>query len=361
MKIININLKKCKYKINITDCLSNKLLLSNLKNFNKFMIVTDTNVSKLHLDSLLNKLKFLKIKADYLILPNGEKYKSLKTLNLIFDELLKKFHNRKTTLISLGGGVICDLVGFAASSYLRGVNLIHIPTTLLAQIDASIGGKTGVNHILGKNMIGSFYHPSSILINVKYLYTLPKREFFSGLAEIIKYSIVLDKNLFTWLELNINNLISLKNEYLLNCIYRCCEIKSKIVILDENEINNVRTVLNFGHTYGHAIESYMKYSKWTHGECVSVGIVMAMYSANLINNFSILNIKKVKNLLIRAGLPTYPPQNMSIKSYLKYMYRDKKNTSNKIKLILPKSIGSYEIKDIEEDIIVQTINNSKYL
>lgn len=261
-------------------------------------------------------------------------------------------------LIALGGGVIGDLTGFAAAIYQRGVRFIQIPTTLLSQVDASVGGKTGVNHLLGKNMIGSFWQPSSVIIDINFLKKLPYNELVSGMAEVIKYAIVFDEKFFHWLEENIKNLLLLDNSLIPYCIKKCCELKAKIISLDERE-NNFRALLNFGHTYGHAIEAHSGYGNWLHGEAISVGMVMASRASEIMGFLNKTDYKRILSLLKKTGLPIQGPKNMSAASYLPYMMRDKKVISGEIRLVLPISIGKAKIySGIDKNVILNSIKFS---
>ncbi|QJC30076.1 3-dehydroquinate synthase [Enterobacteriaceae endosymbiont of Plateumaris sericea] len=357
VKTILVKTKKHNYPINIGfDLFKTPYLFSNFKHGDQAMIVTNQKIFTLYFKKLSDILQYIGIKLDYIILPDGEKYKTLITMNIIYSSLLKKLHSRDTTLISLGGGVIGDITGFAASSYQRGVKLIQIPTTLLSQVDASIGGKTAVNHDLGKNMIGSFYQPNAVMINLNYLDTLSKREFSSGMAEVIKYSIIFDNIFFSWLEKNIDKLFNLDQKSIKYCIYKCCKFKSKIVCKDENE-KNTRVLLNLGHTYGHAIESETNYNgKWLHGEAISVGIIMSCITSEKLNLFSNNDTIRIINLLKRCNLPVQNPKFMNTKKYLKYMFLDKKVHNNKIHLIIPVKIGKVIINNnITENIISDSI------
>lgn len=326
-----------------------------LTNGNHVMIVTNDCLAPLYLDLMIQQLQKIGMKTDFIILSDGENHKSITSLNQIFTALLTTYHSRDTTIIAFGGGVIGDISGFAASSYQRGVRFIQIPTTLLSQVDASVGGKTAINHPLGKNMIGAFYQPSSVMIDLHFLHTLPKREFSSGLAEVIKYGIIFDTIFFSWLENNIELLLMLDYKTLSYCVRRCCEIKANIIAIDEHD-QNQRMLLNLGHTYGHAIEAYMGYGNWLHGEAISVGMIIAMQTALNLYQFSNIEFKRVKTLLKRAHLPVVGPKNMKPEDYLLYMLRDKKNTSGKIRLIIPIRIGLAEIRsDIDHNMIIQSI------
>lgn len=224
----------------------------------------------------------------------GEQYKTLESLDLIFTALLKANHGRDTSIIALGGGVIGDIAGYAAASYQRGIRFIQIPTTLLAQVDSSVGGKTAVNHKLGKNMIGAFYQPCAVIIDTLTLTTLPKREIHAGLAEVIKYGAILNDEFFTWLEKHITNLVALEQQYLQQCIARCCQIKADVVTRDETE-KGERALLNLGHTFGHAIETHLGYGNWLHGEAVATGMMIAAVLSNQLGDLSLNDVTRLRN------------------------------------------------------------------
>lgn len=313
-----------------------------LKAAEQVMLVTNQTLAPLYLKQVRKVLEQGGARVDQVILPDGEQYKSLAVLEQVFSALLQKSHSRDTTLIALGGGVIGDLTGFAAACYQRGVRFIQIPTTLLSQVDSSVGGKTAVNHPLGKNMIGAFYQPASVVVNLDCLQTLPAREFASGLAEVIKYGIILDRDFFVWLENNIDALVALDIQALIYCIRRCCELKIKVVAADERESGS-RALLNLGHTYGHAIETEMGYGVWLHGEALAVGMVMAAETAHRLWQFSVDDIERIKVLLLRAGLPVCGPQKMTPGSYLPHMMRDKKVLAGELRLVLPRAIGQAQV------------------
>ncbi|QJC36215.1 3-dehydroquinate synthase [Enterobacteriaceae endosymbiont of Donacia cincticornis] len=361
-KTISISTKKNNYPIIINfNLFDKKIFFPFLKKGDSIMIVTNQKVFSLYFKKIFNQFDNIGLKIDYIILPDGEKYKTLITVNMIFTTLLKNLHNRDTTLVALGGGVIGDITGFAASIYQRGVKYIQIPTTLLSQVDSSIGGKTAVNHDLGKNMIGSFYQPNIVIINLSCLYTLSQREFSAGIAEVIKYSIIFDKKFFSWLENNITKLFTLNKDKIFYCINKCCKLKAKIVYEDEYE-NNQRALLNLGHTYAHAIEAELGYGKWLHGEAVAVGIVIASVISkelNLLNNFDVI---KIINLLKQYKLPTKLPSNIDVNKLLKHIYKDKKVKKKQINIILPVRIGKVIIyNNISEKIIINAINSNKNL
>ncbi len=303
----------------------------------KVLIVSNETVAPLLSEQLINTLNNHKI-IDQVVLPDGEQYKGLETLNLIFDALLEKKHNRRTTLIALGGGVIGDMTGFAAACYQRGVNFIQVPTTLLSQVDSSVGGKTGVNHPLGKNMIGAFYQPQSVVIDIDVLDSLPERELSAGLAEVIKYGLIYDSSFFDWIENNIEKLLNKDAEALIYAIETSCLIKAKVVAEDEKE-NGIRAILNLGHTFGHAIEAYQGYGSWLHGEAVGAGMVMACDLSVRMGWIDMELYDRAVTLIGKARLPVKAPENMSESIFLDYMSVDKKNIDNAIRLVLLKACG----------------------
>lgn len=300
-------------------------------------IVTNTTVAPLYLDRFRTALERYEIHSVAIILPDGEDHKNWQTLNLIFDALLEQRCERKTSLIALGGGVIGDLTGFAAATYLRGVPFIQIPTTLLAQVDSSVGGKTGINHPLGKNLIGAFYQPRVVLTDSKTLNTLPDRELRAGIAEVIKYGLIRDADFFTWLEQNITGLIARDTDILNKAICRSCEIKAEIVAADERE-SGVRALLNLGHTFGHAIENAMGYGVWLHGEAVATGIIMAADLSKKLKFINESDFKRIHSIFQKAGLPVIAPK-FSPDDYLRLMKLDKKVEGGKMRFILLKRIG----------------------
>jgi len=330
-----------------------------LKPGDQAMLVTNNIVANMWKSNINYYLNKMEIKVDYVILPDGEVTKNVGSMEYIVSELLKKLHGRDTTLIALGGGVVGDITGFVASIYQRGVRFIQIPTTFLSQVDASIGGKTSINHILGKNMIGSFWQPVSVIVNLDYLSTLPKDQLISGIAEVIKYAIVFDSMFFNWLEENIDFILKLDVKKISYCIKKCCKIKKMIVEQDERE-NGSRILLNLGHTFGHAIETYLGYGIWLHGEAVAVGIAMSAETSCLLGWLSTFEKNRIINLLHRVGLPTKGPKNMDFSSYFSNFLRDKKVTSGMIRLVLPVSIGKAVIySNIKDDILISAINRCR--
>ncbi|WGE32221.1 3-dehydroquinate synthase [Actinobacillus genomosp. 2] len=337
---VNVELKERRYPIIIgSSLLSEPKSYAPLKSGDKVMIVSNPTIAEHYLAAVQDTLEKLGCHVDYVLIPDGEKYKTLDSLNMIFTALLEKNHNRDTTLIALGGGVIGDVAGYAAASYQRGIRFIQIPTTLLAQVDSSVGGKTAVNHPLGKNMIGAFYQPATVIIDTDTLQTLPKREVSAGLAEVIKYGAIFDIQFFEWLEQHIHNLVSLQKDALEFCIQRCCQLKADVVARDETEKGD-RALLNLGHTFGHAIEAHMGYGNWLHGEAVAVGMLEAAELSRILGHLSEQDVARLEKLLAQAVLPTISPDTMEPKEYLPYMWRDKKVLNGQLRLILLKSLGN---------------------
>ena len=355
MLCVNVELQERRYPILIGNGLLQDERSYPVKRGERVMIVTNPTVAQFYLDTVTFALKKRGCEVDHVLLPDGEKYKTLESLNLIFTALLQGNHGRDTTIIALGGGVIGDVAGFAASSYQRGVRLIQIPTTLLSQVDSSVGGKTAVNHELGKNMIGAFYQPSMVIIDTHTLGTLPKREVNAGLAEVIKYGAILDYEFFEWLEAHIDDLVALNNESLQHCIARCCQIKADVVARDETEKGD-RALLNLGHTFGHAIETHLGYGSWLHGEAVSTGMMMAASLSEQLGDISVADVSRLEKLLARANLPTLSPDSMQPEDYLPHMMRDKKVLAGKLRLVLLKSLGqAYIATDTDKDLVLNAI------
>ncbi|PJE78907.1 3-dehydroquinate synthase [invertebrate metagenome] len=300
-------------------------------------VVTNETIAPLYLSQLEALLEGYDLVT--VQLPDGEKFKNLTVTNIVFDALLKAHHTRKTTLIALGGGVIGDITGFSAACYQRGVNFIQVPTTLLAQVDSSVGGKTGVNHALGKNMIGAFYQPKVVIIDTDSLTTLPDREFSAGLAEIIKYGLICDAKFYAWLQKNIDGLMNRDADLLAYAIHRSCEDKARVVAEDEKEAG-LRAILNFGHTFGHAIENCMGYGRWLHGEAVAAGMVMAFTLSERMGMVSKDQLTACCALLKKAGLPVLPPEELAPDELMDKMRVDKKVIDGALRLVLLKDIGS---------------------
>ncbi|QYG82999.1 3-dehydroquinate synthase [Citrobacter koseri] len=356
MERITVTLGERSYPITIAAGLFNEpASFLPLKSGDQVMLVTNETLAPLYLDKIRSVLEQAGVNVDSVILPDGEKYKSLTVLDTVFTALLQKPHGRDTMLVALGGGVIGDLTGFAAASYQRGVRFIQVPTTLLSQVDSSVGGKTAVNHPLGKNMIGAFYQPASVVVDLDCLKTLPARELASGLAEVIKYGIILDGEFFTWLEDNLDALLRLEGSAMAYCIRRCCELKAEVVAADERE-TGLRALLNLGHTFGHAIEAEMGYGNWLHGEAVAAGMVMAARTSERLGQFSAADTQRIITLLQRAGLPVHGPREMSAQAYLPHMLRDKKVLAGEMRLVLPLAIGKSEVRGgVPHEIVLSAI------
>ncbi len=320
-------------------------------------IISNTTVAPLYLERVQDALDALNATYFTIILPDGECYKNWETLNTIFDGLLQNMAERSTTLIALGGGVIGDMVGFAAATYQRGVPFIQIPTTLLSQVDSSVGGKTAINHPLGKNMIGAFYQPEAVFIDLESLRTLPAREFSAGLAEVIKYAILGSTDFLVWLENNIDLLMAQDKNALSYAIQTCCEMKAAIVTEDEKE-HGRRALLNLGHTYGHAIEAEMGYGVWLHGEAVATGMVMACRLSEALGHINESDTNRVIALLKRAHLPVTPPP-FSTEKWLAHMQHDKKVSQGTIRFVALQQLGkAYQTDQLEPEIVLQSIQKS---
>lgn len=306
-------------------------------------IVSNSTVAPLFMDRLRRALD-----GNYsvveVILPDGESFKTLDTVRQIFDSVLAAGHDRTTTFIALGGGVVGDMAGFAAACYQRGVAFIQVPTTLLSQVDSSVGGKTGVNHTLGKNLIGAFYQPRAVLIDTQVLHSLPPREFAAGLAEVIKYGLIRDAGFFAWLEEELPRLLAREEAVLAEAIERSCAIKAEVVAADERE-GGVRAILNFGHTFGHAIEAAQGYGSWLHGEAVAVGMLLAARLSARRGWMDHADVDALAALLARAGLPLQPPPGMPAATFLEHMSRDKKVVDGRLRLVLLRPLGQAVVVD----------------
>ena len=317
------------------------------------MVVSNTTVAPLYLDRVLASLDGLKTAT--VILPDGEQYKTLDTLNTIFTTLLEQRFNRGCTLVALGGGVVGDITGFAAASYQRGVAFLQVPTTLLAQVDSSVGGKTGVNHPLGKNMIGAFHQPGCVVIDTDTLDTLDDRQLAAGFAEVIKYGLIYDADFFAWLEENVSAIMARDKMALARAIERSCTIKAEIVAADERE-SGMRALLNLGHTFGHAIETGTGYGNWLHGEAVATGMLMAVDLSARHGWLDRADVQRTESILRQAGLPTKPPASMSEQQFMDLMAVDKKVVDGGLRLVLLKRIGeAFVAADFQSDLLSATL------
>jgi 3-dehydroquinate synthase len=323
------------------------------------MVVSNETVAPLYLDAVREALD--EYQLEQLILPDGEEYKNLEVLKRIFDALLQKRFNRNCCLVALGGGVVGDMTGFAAASYQRGVDFIQIPTTLLAQVDSSVGGKTGVNHPLGKNMIGAFHQPRCVLADTDTLNTLEDRQLSAGLAEVIKYGLIMDADFFVWLENNIERLLARDTEALIHAIERSCRCKADIVAADERE-SGKRALLNLGHTFGHAIETGMGYGNWLHGEAVATGMVMAADLSARHGWLSDNDVSRIRELLVRARLPVAAPPELGRQQFLDLMAVDKKAVDGGLRLIMLEAIGTAVVSgDYDPALLDDTLDSGMLL
>ncbi|MGV2292147.1 3-dehydroquinate synthase [Trinickia sp. YCB016] len=354
MITVNVDLGDRAYPIHIgTELIGKTELFAPHIAGSSVMIVTNTTVDPLYGDVLRQALAPLGKKVSTVVLPDGEAHKNWETLNLIFDALLTEHADRKTTLIALGGGVIGDMTGFAAACYMRGVPFIQVPTTLLSQVDSSVGGKTGINHPLGKNMIGAFYQPQAVIADIAALSTLPARELAAGVAEVIKTGAIADAAFFDWIEANVDALNRREPDALAQAVKRSCEIKASVVAADERE-GGLRAILNFGHTFGHAIEAGLGYGEWLHGEAVGCGMAMAADLSVRLGHFDDDARKRLVAVIAAAHLPTRAPE-LGEARYMELMKVDKKAEAGSIKFILLKRFGETLITIAPEDIVHQTL------
>ncbi|MGZ5779952.1 MAG: bifunctional shikimate kinase/3-dehydroquinate synthase AroKB [Burkholderiaceae bacterium] len=351
---LQVDLGDRSYPIAIGQALlSNKELIGQYIAGSRVAIVTNTTVGPLYLKSLTQTLEAIGKQVTSIVLPDGEEEKNWETLMRIFDVLLAEKCDRKTTLIALGGGVIGDMTGFAASAYMRGVPFVQVPTTLLAQVDSSVGGKTGINHPLGKNMIGAFYQPQAVIADTTTLATLPTVELSAGLAEVIKHGAIIDAKFFEWIETNIAKLVAKDAQALAYAIQRSCEIKADVVRQDEKE-TGLRAILNFGHTFGHAIEAGLGYGKWLHGEAVGCGMVMAADLSQRLGFITASEKMRIVALVKAAGLPIVAPD-LGNDRWLELMQVDKKHEGGQIKFILLKPLGTPIITTVPKETLLVTL------
>jgi len=355
MKTLNVDLGDRSYPIFIgPNLLGNAGLIRPYIKGKQVMIVSNTTVAPLYLNKVKNMLDGFQVAE--VILPDGEKYKTLNVLNDIFSALLENAFDRSCTLIALGGGVVGDMTGFAAASYQRGVNFIQIPTTLLSQVDSSVGGKTGVNHSLGKNMIGAFHQPQAVIADTNTLNTLEDRELSAGIAEVIKYGLLGDAEFADWLENNMDKLLARDPDALSFAIERSCQDKADIVASDEKE-SGQRALLNLGHTFGHAIETGMGYGEWLHGEAVACGMLIAAEMSMRLGWITEADVMRIDNLIDRASLPTRAPAKITTDKFIELMGRDKKALGGQIRLVLLKAIGeSVVTADYPSDILRESLD-----
>jgi len=359
MHTVQVKLSGRSYPIYIgAGLLARGELLSQHLPQNRVALVSDATVAALYIEPVANALKAAGVSVATVVIPTGEQHKDWHTLNAVFDALLANHCERKTTLVALGGGVVGDLVGFAAATYLRGVPYIQLPTTLLAQVDSSVGGKTAINHPHGKNMIGAFYQPLAVIADTATLDTLPERELAAGLAEVIKYGLIRDPAFFVWLENNIDALVGRNPEALAYAISRSCENKAGVVAADEREESGARALLNLGHTFGHAIETGLGYGTWLHGEAVAAGTVMAARLSRNLGLIGASDVTRIAALLERARLPVLAPD-LGVERYLQLMGMDKKVEGGRMRFILLRGIGSALLSaEVSRDALAAALTNS---
>ena len=355
MNTIQVQLDERSYPIYIgVDNLCDPDILTRHIKSKQVVVVTNETIAPLYLDKVKTHLQ--QYQLEVVILPDGEQYKTLAIMETIFDALLTRKFSRNTTLIALGGGVIGDISGFAAACYQRGIPFIQIPTTLLAQVDSSVGGKTGVNHALGKNMIGAFYQPQSVIIDVKVLETLDDRQLAAGLAEVIKYGLIRDADFFSWIEANIEKILTRDQESLIYIIEKSCQNKAEIVAVDERE-SGIRAILNLGHTFGHAIETGAGYGVYLHGEAVAIGTCQAADLSRRLGWINDAEVMRITTLFNKVGLPTEPPAELSAQDFIDLMAVDKKNIDGDIRLILLRKIGEASLPvGVEREVLLETLN-----
>jgi len=316
-------------------------------------VVTNETVAPLYADKVVKALEGIGQKVKLIVLPDGEVFKTWEVLQKIFDGLLENSADRKTTLVALGGGVIGDMTGFAAACYMRGIKFIQVPTTLLSQVDSSVGGKTGINHPLGKNMVGAFHQPQAVIADLDTLKTLPPEELAAGLAEVIKHGAITDHEFLSWIEKNqdaLNNCDPAAMEY---AVRRSCEIKSQVVAQDEKE-GGIRAILNFGHTFGHAIEAGMGYGAWLHGQAVGCGMVMAADLSVRVGLLSEAEASRLKKIIQALHLPTQPPK-LGVDRFMELMSVDKKAEGGEVRYILLNGLGQAKIQIVDDDLVIQTL------
>lgn len=354
MERIDVSLDERSYPIFIGAGLLSKVQYFETVKGRNVVVITNETIAPLYADLVMTTLNKAGSSPALFVLPDGEQYKSIDTFYQINTFLLEGNYGRDTVLIALGGGVIGDIVGFVAACYQRGVDFIQIPTTLLAQVDSSVGGKTAINHPLGKNMIGAFYQPKSVIIDINVLKTLAQREWASGMAEVIKYGIIADAGFFSWLENKgqaLNPFDAHDGHDLIYAISRCCQIKADVVAKDEKEAGQ-RALLNLGHTFGHAIEAEMGYGVWLHGEAVAVGMLLAAQTAYLQGLLESDDVLRIKKLLKKVSLPVKAPSSMNYDAFITHMKRDKKVIAGQLRFVLPTSIGT---ADVIADVSRQTL------
>jgi len=355
MKTLHVDLASRSYPIYIgTHLLEQAALFEpHLKSTTTVFIVSNTTVAPLYAKTLMNTLSQLGKTVRLLELPDGESFKDWQHLQLIFDELLAHGADRQSMIIALGGGVVGDMAGFGSASFMRGIRFIQVPTTLLAQVDSSVGGKTGINHPLGKNMIGAFHQPVAVIADLNTLRTLPPRELSAGLAEVIKHGAIADADFLDWIEANTSALLACDTDAMAHAVLRSCEIKSAVVSADERE-GGIRATLNFGHTFGHAIESGLGYGEWLHGEAVGCGMVMAADLSTRLGHISKADAQRLKRIIASMHLPIAPPK-LGSQRFMELMQVDKKTEAGQIRYITLGSIGAARIQQVPDSTVIETL------
>lgn len=353
MTVVHVAVEGGAYPIHITSDRLERLAESVPANATAVAIVTNPTVAALYLDSARRALEASGKPVHVIELPDGEAYKNWESLNLIFDGLLGRHLDRKALIVALGGGVIGDMAGFAAACFMRGVRFVQVPTTLLAQVDSSVGGKTAINHPLGKNMVGAFYQPIAVEVDTRVLRTLPAREISAGLAEVIKYGMIYDRDFFDWCETHIDGMRALQEEDIVHAIRRSCEVKAEVVSQDERE-SGLRAILNFGHTFGHAIESGMGYGQWLHGEAVGCGMVMAAELSALVCGLPAQDVARIRAQVQASGCPTEPPH-WPAERWLDLMQVDKKNEGGQLRFVLLDRLGHAVVQAVQPDLVRQAL------
>ncbi|MEA3466500.1 MAG: 3-dehydroquinate synthase [Thermodesulfobacteriota bacterium] len=346
MNKLTVGLAQRSYDIDVDYACLEKLgqRLLDLSFPRRIVIITNTTVNPLYGDVVTRSLTGVGFGVDSIVVADGEEYKTSQTLDDIYTQLIELKCDRSSGIVALGGGVVGDMAGYAAATFLRGIPFVQVPTTLLSQVDSSVGGKTAINHPLGKNMIGAFYQPRYVLIDVKTLDSLDKRNFISGFAEIIKYGMIYNGEFFSWLEANIDALVNYDRDALIAAITRSCQIKARVVEADETE-HFVRAILNYGHTFGHAVEQLSGYGTVLHGEAVAIGMVVAAKLAKYIDLCSGNDVDRLVALLLKCGLPVEPPQ-FDLSRYIEAMSRDKKVQDGVLRMVFNRGIGGYEIRSL---------------
>ena len=354
---VQVDVGHRQYPIVIADTID-PFILPNIIRYKRVLIVSNETIAPLYLQHWQSRLTQQGFDCASIVLPDGEQHKHLDSIMTVYTALLEQQYSRNSTVIALGGGVIGDMSGFAAATYQRGIDFVQIPTTLLACVDSSVCGKTGVNHPMGKNMVGAFYQPQCVLIEMAALDTLPEREYLAGLAEVIKYGCILDEVFFEWLEDNVARLLSKDSEALAYAIKRSCEIKADVVAQDEKELSGLRALLNFGHTFGHAIEACQQYKGLKHGEAVAVGMVIAADVSASLGKITAESAQRIKALIEAYGLPIALPEGINESQFWAAMRRDKKSDQGHIKYILLNALGDATlVNDVTDEHINETLQS----